>query len=126
MSLWARIRDSIFSDPDQLSTLKSFFRIILFQLSLLVISIFFGFVLANSTSQFIKSFALSVIIANIIYHVIFFFADLGEGDTPNDTTFASDYLDADPGEWQPFKTLKVWYAIVISILTIVFKNYVFT
>ena len=127
MNLWVRIRDSIFSDPDQLSTLKSFFRIILFQLSLLVISIFFGFVLANSTSQLIKSFALSVIIANIIYHLIFFFADLGEGgDTPTDTTFTSDILDADPGEWQPFKMLKVWYAIVILLLTVVFKIYLFT
>lgn len=126
MSLWERIRNSIFSDPDQLSTLKSFFRIILFQLSLLVVSIFFGFVLAISTSQLIKSFALSVIIANLIYHVIIFVAGIGEGDTLDDTTSASNDVGSDSGKWQPFKILKIWYAIVISILTIIFKNYFFT
>lgn len=126
MSLWGRVRDSIFSDPDQLSTLKSVFRIIIFVLSLLVISVFFGYVLVVSTSELIKSFALSVIIANLIYIGIIFFAEIGEGDTSNDTTSVSDDLGSDPGKWQPFKILKIWYAIVILLLTVVFKIYLFT
>jgi hypothetical protein len=123
---WQRILESIFSDPDQRSSLKSLFRIILFQLSLLVIIIFFGFVLAISTSPLIKSFALSVIIANLIYCVIFGVADTDEGDPSSHTTSVSGDVGFNPSDWGPFKALKVWYAIVISILTVVFRIYFFT
>ena len=122
MSLWSRVRDSVFSDPEQISTLKSFFRIILFQIGLLCVSIFFGFILAIATSPILKSFSLAVIVSNIIYHVIFFIADIGEGDTSGYTSSIAGDVGSDPGEWQPFK---VWYAIVISILSIIFYSYVF-
>jgi hypothetical protein len=69
---------------------------------------------------------LSVIIANLIYICIIFFAEIGEGDEPNDTTSVSHDLGSDLGKWQPFKTLKIWYAIIILLLTIVFRIYIFT
>lgn len=125
MSLWSRVRDSVFSDPEQISTLKSFFRIILFQIGLLCVSIFFGFILAIATSPILKSFSLAVIVSNVIYHVIFFIADIGGDDTSGYTSSISGDVGSDPGEWQPFKVLKVWYAIVISILSIIFYSYVF-
>ena len=127
MSFWKSVRDSIFTDPDQISTLKSFIRIVLFQITLFILTIIFGFVFALSTSKLLSSFAIAVIISNLIYHVIMFVADTGDVDTTvGETTELGRDLGTDLGFWRPFNVLFFWYVMVILILTIFLRNVVFT
>ena len=125
MNLWRHIRGLIFPDPDQISSLRTLFRMIVFQFTLLCVSIIFGFIFIKAISPLVRSFSLSVIFTNVIYHVVMLVADIGGEENVTYTASVSDDDGSDPGEWKFFTVLRVWYAVLISAMTAFFYNFIF-
>jgi len=97
------IKDTIFSDSEQISTLKGCFFIFITQLVLLVFTIAYIF-LSFNTSGILQSFAIGGVITNLGYHVVALFNGLD-----------------DFGEYAALKGVLIWYAFSILTLTFIIE-----
>ena len=94
------LKERVFSDEDQLSTLKGCFSILIVQFFLLILTISFSFIIYIG-SGITQSFAIAGLLTNIGYHVVVIISPLD-----------------DVGEYAALRGIAIWYVISILALTI--------
>ncbi len=93
------LKNTVFSDSDQISTLKGCLFILITQFLLLILTITFAYLIYIS-SGFIKSFSIAALITNICYHGVALFNDLD-----------------DFGEYRAMRGVLIWYATAVIVIT---------
>ncbi len=93
-------KDVVFSDSDQISTIKGCLFVLLTQLILLIFTIAFAFLIFNS-SGFIRSFAIAATLTNLGYHALALFNGID-----------------DFGEYRAMRGVLIWYATTVTVITI--------